>query len=141
LPVDEYVDIYGNPVKRLMMTPGPLVLRYDAICAVPDEPDLDASASFGDLVRRYRVAAGLTQEELAEMAGTLARHRQCQLALAGELAGVAQKVEQALLELGAIGADVAEVLRQSELERIAVFLGERNDERANLFEPRSYSRT
>ena len=45
LPVDEYVDIYGNPVKRLMMTPGPLVLRYDAICAVPDEPDLDASAA------------------------------------------------------------------------------------------------
>jgi transglutaminase-like putative cysteine protease len=45
LPVDEYADIYGNPVKRLMMAPGPLVLRYDAICAVPDEPDADASSA------------------------------------------------------------------------------------------------
>ena len=43
LPVDEYTDIYGNPVKRFVMPPGPLVLRYDAICAIPDEPDPDAS--------------------------------------------------------------------------------------------------
>ena len=45
LPVDEYSDIYGNPVKRFVMPDGPLVLRYDAICAVPDEPDPDASAA------------------------------------------------------------------------------------------------
>lgn len=43
LPVDEYSDLYGNPVKRFVMPQGPLVLRYDAICAVPDEPDPDAS--------------------------------------------------------------------------------------------------
>lgn len=45
VPVDEYADIYGNPVKRFVMPEGPLVLRYDAICAVPDEPDPDASAT------------------------------------------------------------------------------------------------
>ena len=44
VPVDEYVDIYGNPVKRFVMPPGPLVLRYDAVCAVPDEADPDATA-------------------------------------------------------------------------------------------------
>ncbi|GAC1475050.1 MAG: transglutaminase family protein [Candidatus Dormibacteraceae bacterium] len=42
--VDEYSDIYGNPVKRFVMPVGPLVLRYDAFCAVPDEPDPDATA-------------------------------------------------------------------------------------------------
>ena len=36
VPVDEYADIYGNPVKRFVMPPGSLVLRYDAVCAVPD---------------------------------------------------------------------------------------------------------
>jgi len=45
VPVDEYSDIYGNPVKRLVMPEGPLILRYDAICAVPDQPDPDASAA------------------------------------------------------------------------------------------------
>ncbi len=45
LPVDEYSDIYGNPVKRFVMPSGPLVLRYDAVCAVPDEPDPDASSA------------------------------------------------------------------------------------------------
>ncbi|HEV2035572.1 MAG TPA: transglutaminase family protein [Candidatus Dormibacteraeota bacterium] len=43
LPVDEYVDIYGNPVKRLVMPVGALVLKYDAIFAVPDELDPDGS--------------------------------------------------------------------------------------------------
>jgi transglutaminase-like putative cysteine protease len=32
-------------VKRFVMPDGPLTLRYDAICAVPDEPDPDASAA------------------------------------------------------------------------------------------------
>jgi transglutaminase-like putative cysteine protease len=45
LPIDEYSDIYGNPVKRFVMPAGPLAMRYDAICAVPDEPDADASAA------------------------------------------------------------------------------------------------
>jgi transglutaminase-like putative cysteine protease len=45
VPVDEYTDIYGNPVKRFVMPEGPLVLRYDAICAVPDQPDPDATAA------------------------------------------------------------------------------------------------
>lgn len=43
LPVDEYADMYGNPVKRMVMPEGPLVLTYDAVVAVPDEPDADAS--------------------------------------------------------------------------------------------------
>ena len=45
LPVDEYSDLYGNPVKRFVMPTGDLLLRYDAICAVPDEPDPDAMAA------------------------------------------------------------------------------------------------
>ena len=43
VPIDEYNDIYGNPVKRLVMPPGELVLAYDAVVAVPDEPDADPS--------------------------------------------------------------------------------------------------
>jgi transglutaminase-like putative cysteine protease len=43
--VDEYVDIYGNPVKRLVMPQGEVVLRYDAICSVPDEAEPDASGT------------------------------------------------------------------------------------------------
>src|SRR5439155_20492889 len=43
--IDEYADIYGNPVKRLVMAPGPLVLTYDAVVAVPDEPDADGAAA------------------------------------------------------------------------------------------------
>ena len=57
-------------------------------------------------------------------------------AVLSELAAIAQNVEQALLELGPISADAAEVFSQTELKRIAVLLGERNDERANLFEQR-----
>lgn len=45
LPVDEYVDLYGNPVKRLLAPEGPLVLKYDAVCAVPDEPDADGTGT------------------------------------------------------------------------------------------------
>ena len=45
VPVDEYADIYGNPVKRLVMAPGALALTYDAVVAVPDEPDPDATAA------------------------------------------------------------------------------------------------
>jgi hypothetical protein len=45
VPVDEYADFYGNPVKRLLMPQGDLVLRYDAVVAVPDEPDPDALAA------------------------------------------------------------------------------------------------
>ena len=45
VPVDEYADIYGNPVKRLVMAPGELVLTYDAVVAVPDRPDDDAAAA------------------------------------------------------------------------------------------------
>ena len=63
------------------------------------------------------------------------RH-QGQPAVLGELAGVAQNVEQALLELGAVGAHAAEVVRRPDFERVAVLLGQRNDERAHLFEQR-----
>jgi len=39
VPLDEYMDVYGNLVKRLVMEPGSLLLRYDAVCEVPDEAD------------------------------------------------------------------------------------------------------
>src|SRR5207253_2431417 len=45
VPVDEYADFYGNPVKRLLMPEGPLGLRYDAVVSVPDEPDPDGRAA------------------------------------------------------------------------------------------------
>jgi transglutaminase-like putative cysteine protease len=45
VPVDEYSDFYGNPVKRLIMPLGQVSLRYDAVVAVPDEPDPDASGA------------------------------------------------------------------------------------------------
>ena len=45
VPIDEYADFYGNPVKRLVMPHGELALRYDAVVAVPDEPDLDATGA------------------------------------------------------------------------------------------------
>ncbi|HEV2413467.1 MAG TPA: transglutaminase family protein [Candidatus Dormibacteraeota bacterium] len=45
IPIDEYADFYGNPVKRLVMPEGQLVLRYDATVSVPDEPDPDATAA------------------------------------------------------------------------------------------------
>src|SRR5258706_1687811 len=50
LAVDEYADIYGNPVKRLVMPAGPLVLGYDAIVSVPDEPDADGRQASQPLV-------------------------------------------------------------------------------------------
>jgi transglutaminase-like putative cysteine protease len=43
VPIDEYSDFYGNPVKRLVMPAGPVKIGYDAIVAVPTEPDDDAS--------------------------------------------------------------------------------------------------
>jgi transglutaminase-like putative cysteine protease len=45
VPIDEYVDIYDNPVKRLLMPQGDLAFSYDAVVAVPDEPDPDATAA------------------------------------------------------------------------------------------------
>ena len=45
VPVDEYADLYGNPIKRLVMPVGELGLKYDATVAVPDEPDPDATAA------------------------------------------------------------------------------------------------
>ncbi len=45
VPIDEYADFYGNPVKRLIMPAGNFELRYDAVVAVPDEPDPDAAAA------------------------------------------------------------------------------------------------
>ena len=41
VPIDEYPDIYGNLIKRLVMPQGQLSLRYDAVVSVPDEPDAD----------------------------------------------------------------------------------------------------
>jgi transglutaminase-like putative cysteine protease len=44
-PVDEYADLYGNPVKRFVMPVGELALRYDAIVNVPDEQEPDGTAA------------------------------------------------------------------------------------------------
>jgi transglutaminase-like putative cysteine protease len=41
--VDEYADIYGNPVTRILAPHGALTLRYDAVCLAPDEADPDGS--------------------------------------------------------------------------------------------------
>ena len=43
IPLDEYDDVYGNGVKRLLMPEGGLRIRYDAVCEVPDALDPDAS--------------------------------------------------------------------------------------------------
>jgi transglutaminase-like putative cysteine protease len=45
VPIDEYSDFYGNPVKRLVMPVGEVKIGYDAIVAVPNEPDADASGA------------------------------------------------------------------------------------------------
>ncbi len=45
VPIDEYSDFYGNPIKRMVMPVGQFNLRYDAVVAVPDEADLDATAA------------------------------------------------------------------------------------------------
>ena len=34
--LDEYVDIYGNLVRRLVMRPGDIVIGYEALCEVTD---------------------------------------------------------------------------------------------------------
>ena len=44
VPIDEYADFYGNPVKRLIMPAGEFGLRYDAVVEVPDEADPDATS-------------------------------------------------------------------------------------------------
>src|SRR6516225_2162873 len=51
-----------SPVSRPTLPP---LARQEGSCAMTSDP----SASLGDLLRRYRQAAGLTQEELAERAG------------------------------------------------------------------------
>jgi transglutaminase-like putative cysteine protease len=79
VPTDEYSDLYGNPVKRFVMPPGPLVLRYDAICAVPDEPDPDASSVPqaaiellpGELLHFTLPSRYCPSDELADMAWQL----------------------------------------------------------------------
>ena len=79
LPFDEYSDIYGNPVKRLVMPAGPVALRYDAVCAVPDEPDADASAAWqspveqipGDLLHFTLPSRYCLSDELSAMAWQL----------------------------------------------------------------------
>jgi transglutaminase-like putative cysteine protease len=41
VPVEEYVDGFGNTVWRLVAPTGPVRLWYDAVCEVPDAPDPD----------------------------------------------------------------------------------------------------
>jgi len=39
LSLDEFSDLYGNSVKRLVLTPGPVTLAYDAVVELPDRWD------------------------------------------------------------------------------------------------------
>jgi transglutaminase-like putative cysteine protease len=43
--LDEYDDVYGNGVRRLLMPEGEVTIRYNAVCEVPDELDPDASGA------------------------------------------------------------------------------------------------
>lgn len=45
VPLDEYEDLYGNGIKRLLMPAGEVGIRYDAICETPDALDADASGA------------------------------------------------------------------------------------------------
>ena len=64
----------------------------------------------------------------------LARHRQGQRALAGELVGVAHQVEQALLDLGLVGAEGADIGRADHLDGVLALVGERLDDRQHLLD-------
>ncbi len=55
-------------------------------------------------------------------------------ALMGEFGGVAQQIEEALLELGAVGIERAERCRADDLEPVAARRGEHRDDRAHLFD-------
>ena len=66
----------------------------------------------------------------------LARHRQGQRALARELVGVAQQIEQALFYLGLVGAEAANIGRANHLDDILTLVGERLDDRQHLFNQR-----
>ena len=68
--------------------------------------------------------------------GLEALSHQRQPAVLGELAGVTENIEEALLELGAVGADGAEIVGKPQFKRVAVFLGHRDDERTHLVEQR-----
>ena len=73
-----------------------------------------------------------TRKQTSEL--VLARHRQGQRALARELVGVAQQVEQALLDLGLVGAEAADVGRADHLDDILILVGERLDDRQHLLD-------
>ncbi len=62
----------------------------------------------------------------------LARERQSDLALLGELGGVAQEVDQRLLDLGQVGAHRADVGRAVDRQVIAVLLDQRLDHDTHL---------
>src|SRR5690242_15150282 len=61
---------------------------------------------------------------------------QRQAAVLGKFVGVAENIEQASLELGAVGVNGAKIVRQAVLEDVAVLFGQRHDERAHLVEQR-----
>ena len=73
VPIDEYSDFYGNPVKRLLMAPGELVLRYDAVVNVPDEPDLAPSETDSEAAGASRLLAAVAVWE-GEGGSTGGRH-------------------------------------------------------------------
>ena len=68
----------------------------------------------------------------ADLGTTNTLHRQGQRTLAGELVGVAHQVKQALLDLGLIGTEAADIGRADHLDGIFTLIGERLDDRHHL---------
>jgi transglutaminase-like putative cysteine protease len=58
LGLDEFTDLYGNAIKRLVLAPGPVTLRYDAVVEVldrwdpvaPETPECDVEELPGELL-------------------------------------------------------------------------------------------
>src|SRR5207248_5346865 len=54
----------------------------------------------------------------------------------GKLAGIAEQVQKALLQLGAVGVQRAELVRADDVEPVAAGRRERHNDRANLLDQR-----
>ena len=145
----------GKVIVKVEPSPGRLVDRDVAAEQLAELPgDRQAEAGAAVFLGRRRIGLAERLEQPAELLlghadagvgdgkphhrpiGFEALRHQGQPAVLGELAAVAENIEQALLELGAVGAHAAEVFGRPNFERIAVLLGQRDDERAHLFEQR-----
>jgi transglutaminase-like putative cysteine protease len=79
LPVDEFVDLYGNSVRRLVLPAGEVGLRYDALVEVADvldpvgsqAPEVDVQALPGELLHFTLPSRYCPSYELMETAWEL----------------------------------------------------------------------